>query len=424
MNQEALTFLGGYRVLDLTDEKGHLCGKLLGDLGADVIKIEPPGGDAGRNRGPFYKDIPDPEKSLPWFFTCLNKRGITLNLDTTDGRELFKRLVKTADFVIESFEPGYMDSLGLGYDELERIKPTIVMTSITSFGQSGPYAHYKATDLVGVSMGGMARLFGDPDGPPTRISAPQFYFFGSTHGAVGSMVAHYHRELTGEGQHVDVSCQQGVLLALRIAAETWDLVKVNPRGMGPNTFLPRPDPPGPVHVPIIKPCKDGYVVSMLLGGAQAGFVKSSRALVALANQEGIALELKDFEWEKMDAATVTQEEITQRNELIAPFLLNKTKAELFDKALKQEILLIPVNTVNDIADSPQLRAREYWQQVEHPELDDTIVYPGWPVKWTELPNYSPQRRAPLIGEHNREVYEGELGLSKEQLVLLKTRGVI
>jgi crotonobetainyl-CoA:carnitine CoA-transferase CaiB-like acyl-CoA transferase len=424
MNHETTTFLGGYRVLDLTDEKGHFCGKLLGDLGADVIKIEPPGGDSGRNRGPFYKDIPDPEKSLQWFFTGLNKRGITLNLETTDGRELFKRLAKTADFVIESFEPGYMARLGLGYEELEKIKPSIIMTSITPFGQSGPYVHYKATDLVGVSMGGLARLFGELDGPPTRISAPQFYFLGSIQGAVGSMVAHYHRELTEDGQHVDVSCQQAVLLALRIAAETWDLIKVNPKGMGPNTLLPRPTPPGPVYVPIIKPCKDGHVVSALLGGAQAGFVKSSRALVAFANQEGMALELKDFEWENMDSSTVTQEEVTDRNELLGPFLLSKAKAELFDEALKQEILLIPVNTAEDIAESPQLRAREFWRQVEHPELDDTIVYPGWPVKWTEMPAYSPQRRAPLIGEHNREVYEGELGLSPAQLVLLKTQGVI
>jgi crotonobetainyl-CoA:carnitine CoA-transferase CaiB-like acyl-CoA transferase len=241
---------------------------------------------------------------------------------------------------------------------------------------------------------------------------------------MGSMVAHYHRELTGEGQHVDVSCQQAVILANRISTETWDLVKENSRGVGPNTFISRATPPGPVYVPVIRECKDGHVVAFILGGAQAGFVNSSRALVALANREGMALELKDFEWEKMDASTVTQEEVTQKNEMLGPFLLTKTKAELFEEAMKQEILLIPVNTARDIAESPQLRSREFWNQVEHPELDDTLVYPGWPVKWTEMPSYSVQRRAPLIGEHNREVYEEELGLSPEQLVLLKTRGVI
>lgn len=424
MNEKQTTFLDGYRVLDLTDEKGHLCGKLLGDMGADVIKLEPPGGDAGRDRGPFYKDIPDREKSLQWFFTGLNKRSITLNLETADGKGLFERLVETADFVIESYEPGYMDSLGLGYEELEKIKPTIIMTSITPFGQKGPYAHYKATDLVGVSMGGMVRLFGEIEGPPVRISAPQFYFLGSTHGAMGSMVAHYHREMTGEGQQVDVSCQQAVLLAGRISSETWDLIKVNSRGAGPNMVVPRPPPLDPLHAPFVRQCKDGHVVAFFGGGSSAAIVKSSRELVAMANQEGFALDLKDFEWEKMDASTTTQEAITERNEMLEQFLITKTKAELFDEAMKREIFLIPVNTVKDIAESPQLQSRAYWKQVEHPELDDSIAYPGWPVKWTELPPYSPQRRAPLTGEHNREVYEEELGLSKEQLALLKTKGVI
>lgn len=418
------SFLGGYRVLDLTNEKGHLCGKLLGDLGADVIKIEPLGGDRARSNGPFYQDIPHPEKSLYWFHANLNKRGVTLDIQSPDGKELFKRLVTTSDFVIESFEPGYMDSLGLGYRELEKIKPGIIMTSITPFGQTGPYAHYKATDLVGVSMGGMVHLYGEQDRPPNRLSAPQFYFLGSIHGAVGSMIAHYHREVSGEGQHVDVSCQQAVVLTLMVAAEMWDLLKENYRGMGPGMFWPRPASFGPLFIRRIWRCKDGHVLTMVAGGAQAGMVKSSRALVAMANREGYALELKDFEWEKVDAATVPQEEVSNRERLLGEFMLTKTKAELLDEAVREEILLIPVTTVKDIAESPQLAFRGYWENVKHPELGDTITYPGWPVKWTEMPPYKPQRRAPLIGEHNQEVYGNELGLSTEQLVLLKARRVI
>jgi len=159
-NSEGL--LSGYRVLDLTDEKGLICGKILSDRGADVIKIERPGGDPARNIGPFYKDIPDPQKSLSWFFTNLNKRGITLNIETADGREILKRLVKTAHFVIESFEPGYMEGLGLGYCDLEKINPGIVMTPITPFGQTGPHAHYQATDIVLWSMGGMQYMCACP----------------------------------------------------------------------------------------------------------------------------------------------------------------------------------------------------------------------------------------------------------------------
>ncbi|MCX6024575.1 MAG: CoA transferase, partial [Chloroflexi bacterium] len=132
------SFLGPYRVLDLTNEKGLLAGKLMGDLGADVIKIEPPDGDAARNIGPFYHDIPDPEKSLHWWAFNLNKRGVTLNLETEDGRDLFRRLVETADFVVESYAPGTMERLGLGYDELSKINPRLVMASITPFGQTGP----------------------------------------------------------------------------------------------------------------------------------------------------------------------------------------------------------------------------------------------------------------------------------------------
>ena len=194
--QKADGMLSPYRVLDLAEDECMLCAKILGDFGADVIKIEPPGGSPTRNTGPFYHDIPDPEKSLTWFFLGLNKIGITLNLETADGREIFKRLVKTADFVVESFEPGHMPSLGLGYQELEKIKPDIIMTSITPFGQSGPYAHYKVTDIVGVALSGMMWLYGEADRAPVRIPAPQFYLQGGLQAATGTMVAHYHRELT------------------------------------------------------------------------------------------------------------------------------------------------------------------------------------------------------------------------------------
>ena len=137
--EKAENMLGPYRVLDMADEKGLLCGKLLGDLGADVVKIEKPGGDPARKLEPFYHDEPDPEKSLFWFALNTSKRGITLDIETADGRGIFKKLVKSADFVIETFPPGYLDGLGLGYPELEKINPGIIMVSITPFGQAGPY---------------------------------------------------------------------------------------------------------------------------------------------------------------------------------------------------------------------------------------------------------------------------------------------
>jgi len=423
------TLLGGYRVLDLTDERGLMCGKILGDLGADVIQIEPPGGSSARNIGPFYHDIPDPEKSLYWFWTALHKRGITLNLETADGREVFKRLAKSADFVIESFEPGYMASLGLGYEELERINPRIIMTSITPFGQTGPYVRYKTTDIVGVSLGGMSRIYGEPD-RPVRISAPQFYFQGGVHGALGSAMAHYYREMTGEGQYVDVSCQQAVVDALMIASEMWDILKMTTTGVGPGLgFM------GRMMVKLIYPCKDGYVFTLIGGGAQAGFVTSSKALVEMANRDGYFLDIKDFDWTTYDfmsaamAKVLGQETegtklIDRMQEGLDEFLPTKSKQELFDAALEKAILLIPIGDPKDVVESPQLAAREFWVQVEHPELGETLTYPGYPIKIGGIPPYKPQRRAPLIGEHNEDIYMKELGFSKEELAIHKNDGVI
>ena len=191
--------LSPYRVLDLTDEKGMLCGKILGDLGADVIKIEKPGGDLARNIGPFYHDIPDPEKSLFWFGYNTNKRGITLNINTADGKEIFGNLVKMADFVIESFPPGFMDELALGYSSLREINPRIILTSITPFGQTGPRKDYKASDIVSLALGGFMSLTGDVDRAPLRISVEQACCHAGAQAAVASLIAHYDRELTGEG---------------------------------------------------------------------------------------------------------------------------------------------------------------------------------------------------------------------------------
>ncbi len=422
------TLMGGYRVLDLAQDGFELCGKILGDLGADVIQIEPPGGSPTRNHGPFYHDIPDPEKSLFWFFVGLNKRGITLNLETTEGREIFKRLVKTADIVVESFEPGYMKSLGLGYEELEKINPRLIMTSITPFGQTGPYAHYKCSDLVGQGMAGLQRLYGDDiTRAPVRIGQPQFYFQGGLQGALGSMMAFYHREMTGEGQHVDVSAQQGTVLQLMIAAEIWDILKINYRG----GLALRPPTAPPLVGRQVFPCKDGHVL-WFPGGGELGAARSTKNLVEFANEHGYALELKDYDW--VGGWNILEMDQETYDRLLAPiekFFLNMTKMELFEGAAREgkEFRVAPINTAADVLKFPQYLAREFFEKVEHPELGETLTYPGWPIKlWG--PNFTPfithkyQRRAPLIGEHNEEVYHKELGIPKEELVLLKTNGVI
>ena len=167
--------MSGWRALDLTDEKGFLCGKILADLGVDVIKVEKPGGEPARNIPPYYHDIKDPEKSLYWFSYNCNKRSITLNLKTDEGKDLFKRLVKNTDFLIESFPPGYMAELRLNFGELEKLNPRLIMTSITPFGQDGPYAKLRASDIVVQAMGTVLSLFGDPDRAPSDIITASIY---------------------------------------------------------------------------------------------------------------------------------------------------------------------------------------------------------------------------------------------------------
>ncbi|MFC1971759.1 CaiB/BaiF CoA transferase family protein, partial [Chloroflexota bacterium] len=407
--------LGSCRVLDLTNERAFLCGKILGDFGADVIKIEPPGGEPGRNTGPFYQDIIDPEKSLSWFALNTSKRGITLNIETDEGRQILKRLVKTADFVIESFEPGYMDSLGLGYPVLEEINLRIIMTSISPFGQTGPYAHYKASDMTLTAMGGFMYTCGEPDpGSIYRISVPQSYLVASLHGAMGSMMAYYYRETSGEGQHLDISIQEATIYLAANVPELWDTYKVNGNRGGFGLVRPRPDPLGPLVTRWVYPCKDGYVNLMVGGGSQHGLVKSMIALLELAEQEGMAGDLKDYDWSSYDSTKITQEEVHRIEKVLMSFIRTKTKQELYDAAVEKSIILVPLQSVKDILESPQLAARDYFVQVYHPELGETITYPGAPVKLSEAP-WKISRRAPLIGEHNSEIYEQELGVSLEQL---------
>jgi len=404
-NNKTKGMLSLYRALDMTDEKGLLCGKLLGDLGADVIKIERPGGDPARNIGPFYHDEVDPEKSLFWWAFNTSKRGITLDIETAEGQEVFKKLVKTADFVIESFCPGYMDRLGLDYKALEKINPGIIMVSITPFGQTGPYKDYKAPDIVAWAMGGQMYQFGDDDRAPIRISHhSQAHLHASADAAVGAMVALRHREMTGEGQHVDVSIQESVAQASYMATSAWETMKVNQRRGGLR-------PGSEVRMTHIWPCKDGYVIWIYWGGLQAK--RWNLPLIAWMEEEGIVDNfLKGFDWDTFDWLTTTQGVVDR---LVAPtvkFFMSHTKLELLNGAREHHVQLYPVSTTRDILESVQLDAREFWTKLRHPELAASIIYPGAFAHASGMPP-KVLCRAPLIGEHNQQIYEMEPGLSKE-----------
>ena len=414
------SILGPYRVLDLSDEKGVLCGKVLGDLGADVIKVEPPGGDRMRHIGPFYHDSPDPEKSLFWFTFNTSKRSITLDISHTDGQHIFKKLVQTADFIIECFPPGYLDGLGLGYAVLSELNPRIIVTSITPFGQSGPYRDYKASDIVGMAMGGLMYLIGDPNRPPVRVTAQQAYAQASVQAAAGTMAAHYFRQVKGEGQQVDVSMQEAVSNALDTTQQAWDLQRIVYKRVGSSR------PVGERVSRAVYPCKDGYM---------ACWAPEEPALLAeWMESEGMheeAAEIAKYveKWEQiMDgrlslSQALSQEELEHMQSMRVPFLKAHTRQELYEKATENHFGWAPVHTSKDLLEYSQLAARHYFVQVEHPELGHSITYPGAPYKLSQTP-WRIWNRAPRIGENNQEIYEGELGFSREECITLKQAHII
>lgn len=419
MGERAEGMLSPYRVLDLTDEKGWMCGKLLGDLGADVIKIEPPGGDPGRRIGPFYHDEPHPEKSLYWFAFNTGKRSITLNINTVRGQEILKTLVETADFVIESFQLGYLDKFSLGYPDLEKVNPRIIMVSITPFGQTGPYKDYKASDIVLWALGGYLYRGGDVDRSPVGVSGNnQSYLHAGAEAAAAAVMALYFRRLTGEGQQINVSIQECVAGLNVPSTASWTQKGVVPERGG----LQINQAGNTIRRKSIWACKDGLVDCQLSAGPLA--LRVVTPLLEWMNEEGMLGDfLKEFDWVAWSFDTTCQEEIDRVNEPISRFLKTYTVAELLEGAIKRRVMLYPVSTVADIAKCKQLASRNFWSRVEHPELGTTITYPGAFIKSTEAPLRIP-RRAPLIGEHNQEIYKQELGISKAELVALTEAGVI
>jgi len=408
------------RVLDLSNELGFLCGKIMGDLGADVIKVEPPGGDPARSMGPFYKDIPHPEKSLYWFAFNNNKRGITLNIETADGRDILKRLIASADILIESFAPGYMDKLGLGYPKLsEMTKDKIIMTSITPFGQEGPYKNYKVSDIGIMAMSGCMHLVGDTDRPPVRTSIPVSYVWTGSYAALGALMACFHRQMTGQGQYVDVSAQASAAWSADTAPFYWEADGTMTKRVG-NAIAGRS-----IHgavMPAAYPCKDGYICWLIYGARSGGI--TNKETMKWMEEKGISSDwLKKQDWDKFDPGPATQEDFDQLTKPVSKFLSGLNKMEFLEEAVKRRIMGYPVSSSKDIMENPQLKAREVWQKVEHPELGSTITYPGSWAKFSEA-SLGIRRRAPLIGEHNREIFVNELGMSDNELVLLKQGNII
>jgi crotonobetainyl-CoA:carnitine CoA-transferase CaiB-like acyl-CoA transferase len=406
--------LDNYRVLDLTDEKGSLCGKILGDLGADVIKIEKPGGDNSRRIGPFFHDTPDPEKSLHWFALNSSKRGITLNIEDPEGKDIFIKLAETADVIIESFTPGHMDILGIGYGVLSARNPRLIMTSITAFGQTGPYKDRKASDITLLAMSGLMSINGDSDRPPLRMCFDQSYYLACAQAAAGTLLAIQCRYASNKGQRVDVSIYEVAVRANYREPFRWEWEKTTTPRMG-NRFAR-----GGKGYTQLWPCKDGYVTWLIM----MENTKPVRGWVEWMKEEGTAGRWAEINWgESTTFVQWSAEDIQAIQESITAFILTHTTKELEAASMKRGLLLSPVNPVNYVAEDEQLIARDFWKKVEHPELETAFNYPRFTYLSSE-DNNEVRFRAPLIGEHNNEIYGKELAFSGEDISSLRKRGIL
>ena len=410
--------MAGYRVLDLSDERGMLCGKIFADMGAEVIKIEEPGGDSARTLPPFYHDEIDPEKSLFWFAYSAGKKSVTIDLTTADGKAVFCDLVKVSDFVIESSPVGHLDELGLGYADLSRLNPRIILTSITPFGDTEPGRSQQADDLIAWATGGAMAIMGEQGRGPVRMNLLQSYFHASAEAAVGSMAAHYPREITGEGQHVVVNMQACVVWTL-MTEQAFPIMHGN--SVERNGVFSGSEG---CRQRVVFPCADGEITLLVAGGPLA---PSLEAFIAWMDESGMAPDwMVEKDWRDNwgpatfmnDSGEEVQKEIDEIEAAITAFLKTMTKSEIYAGALERRILLAPVSTAADITANEQLSARNYFVPVEHEDLGETIQYPGPFAKMSEAPLVV-AGRAPHIGEHNDEVYSELLSYSRERIATLR-----
>ncbi len=412
--------LSPYRVLDVTTERGLLCGQILGDLGADVIQIEPPGGSRARRLGPFFQDDPHLDSSLYWWAYSRNKRSLTLDMISDEGRAILHRLVESAHFFIESDTPGTLARYGLGYDDVALINPALVYVSITPFGQDGPKATYADSDLIVLAASGPLMITGDDDRPPLRVGVPQAYLHASAEAAVAALIAHHERQRSGLGQHVDVSAQQAVAMATQsgILAAAFNADEYERLSGGVKI--------GQFKVQMVWPALDGYVAILYLFGSVFG--PFTRRLMEWIYEEGFCDEAtRDKNWLTLLTDIFTGEESMEEYDrlklVVGAFVKTKTKAELLQQAVERRLLVTPVTTVDDVVKSDQLAARDYWRTLGHAELAQAFRYPGAFAKFSRTPiRY--RRRPPTVGEHNHEIYVDELGISLEELADLQHQGVI
>ena len=404
--------LAGLKIVELSERvAGPFCTKVMADMGAEVVKIEQPGiGDVARTRGPFPGDDPHPDRSALFLYLNTNKIGISLDITKPEGVGLFRDLIKEADILVETQTPGFLDSLGVGYGSLQQIAPQLIVTSISPFGQTGPYKEYKAYNLNTFHAGvvGYETPFNyvtDPENePPLKAGGQQADMLTAWTAASATMSAVFHRDLTGEGQHVDISEVEAVAHMIR-----------------PNTALYSHEPPdGPNRSRFLRrtkwglayvfPCQDGYIALLALTDQHWESLKVLMGRPEWADSELFATLLSRFQ--NIDALDVS----------VAAWVADQKRDELAREGQDLHIPVFPVRDMQEVVESDQYRERGFLVDIDHPATGP-LTYPGAPFKFSATP-WQVRSPAPQLGQHNAEVYGQRLGLSAERIEQLRQQGVI
>lgn len=399
MNEKAL---GNITVLDVSEQiPGAYCAKLLSGFGANVIKLEKPGeGDPARKLGPFPNNHPHLEKSALFLYLNTRKKGITLNLNSSTGIKLFRQLIVQTDVLVENFKPGLMKGMGLDYRSLEKIQPKLIMASITPFGQTGPYHSYKASSITSYAMGGQMYVCGQEGREPLFCRSFQPEYIAGIYGFVGVMTALHSTKQSGKGQHIDISIMECMNSSHQYTL-TW------PSYSG--ELLKRPGWPGTGRQPSpVYRCKDGYVV-LRIATIEIGFLAELLNIPELNDDPRFQTEEKRLE------------HLPELDAIVAHGIAALYKKEVFLNAGEWREPAGYVATPRDLLNDSQYRERGFWRDIDHPYAG-ILSYPGAPFKLSSSPWIVD--RAPLLGEHNDEIYGKQLGYRSKELMKMKASGVI
>lgn len=396
MTENALP-LGDIRVLDLSEDvAAPFCTKLLAGLGAEVLKVEAPGvGDVSRRTGPFVHEVPHVEHSASFLYLNTGKKSLTLNLASPTGVAILRRLLQDCDILVESYAPGYLDQLGLGYAALEPVYPQLIYTSVTPFGQTGPYRDYKGADVVVQALGGLMHPIGLPEREPLKVGGQAALYTTGMSAFAATMLALYVRDATGVGQQVDVSALETTAVSQIHASIQHQFGRKPTRR--PNTLVA---------------AQDGW----LHPGLERGIREDTWArLCVLMERPDLA---DDPKFNSREARREHQHEV---QELISAWTATRPKEELYHALQGLSTVAGYVATIADLQTSRQLLAREFFRVIEHPVAGATI-YPGALFTIQGVPWQ--HGRAPLLGEHNVEMYCGRLGYTPDDLAHLRGLGII